>query len=46
MKEKVVIPEAEERKRKAKMTSRLCGLFVLLNLVLIGVIVSEILQLF
>ena len=46
MKEKVQIPEAEERKRKAKMTSRLCFLFVLLDFALLGVIVFELLELF
>ena len=46
MREKVAIPEAEERKRKAKMTSRLCALFLILDFVLLGVIVFELLQLF
>lgn len=45
MREKVIIPEAEERKRKAKMTSRLSALFLLLDFVLLGVIVFELLEL-
>ena len=45
MREKVVIPEADERKRKAKMTSRLCALFIIFDFTLLGVIVYEILQL-
>jgi len=45
MREKVAIPEAEERKRKIKMTSRLSVLFFFLDLALIGVIIYEILQL-
>jgi len=46
MREKVVLSETEERKRKARMTSRLCVLFVLLDLALLGIIVFEMLQLF
>ena len=46
MSAKVAIPEAEERKRKAKMTSRLCVLFVILDLALFGIIVFSLLQLF
>ena len=46
MREKVAIPEAEERKRKAKMTSRLCVLFFVLDFAVLGVIVFELLQLF
>ena len=43
---KVIIPEADERKRKAKMTSRLSFLFIILDLALLGVIIYEMLQLF
>lgn len=46
MSERVVLSEAEERKRKAKMTSRLCFLFVVLDLALFSVIIFELLQLF
>ena len=46
MREKVAIPESEERKRKAKMTSRLCALFLLIDFALLGVVVFELLQLF
>ena len=46
MGDKVILSEAEERKRKARMTSRLCVLFVLLDLALLGIIVFEMLQLF
>jgi len=43
---KVAIPEAEERKRKAKMTLRLSVLFIILDFTLLGVIVFQLLQLF
>ena len=46
MGDKVILSEAEERKRKARMTSRLCALFIVLDLTLFGVIVFELLQLF
>ena len=46
MAEKVAISETEERKRKARMTSRLCFLFAVLDLALLGIIVFELLQLF
>ena len=46
MGDKFILSETEERKRKARMTSRLCVLFVILNLALLGVIVFEMLQLF
>ena len=46
MAEKVLLSDVEERKRKARMTSRLCFLFVLLDLAIFGVIIYELLQLF
>ena len=46
MSAKVAIPEIEERKRKAKMTSRLCVLFLILDFTILGIIVFELLQLF
>ena len=46
MVEKVAIPAEDEQKRKAKMTSRLCVLFVILDFAVFGVIVYQLLQLF
>ena len=46
MRETIAIPESEEKKRKAKMTSRLCALFIVLDFTLLGLIVFELLQLF
>ena len=46
MGDKIILSEAEERKRKARMTSRLCVLFIILDLALFSVIVFELLQLF
>ena len=43
---KVIIPEADERKRKAKMTSRLLVLFIILDFTVLGIIVYQLLQLF
>ena len=43
---KVTIPVEDEQKRKAKMTSRLCVLFVLLDFAVFGVVVYQLLQLF
>ena len=46
MKSKVVLSEQEEKERKIRMTSRLCVLFVILDLALFGIIVFSLLQLF
>ena len=46
MSARAVLSESEERKRKAKMTSRLSFLFIILDLALLGVIIYEMLQLF
>lgn len=46
MSTKVYLSEEEERKRKARMTSRLCFLFAILDLVMLGLIVYGLLQLF
>ena len=43
---KIKLPPQEEKKRKARMTSRLCFLFVVLDFALLGVIIYEFLQLF
>lgn len=45
MRKKVVIPEADEIKRRTKMAGRLSALFILFDFALLGVIVYEILQL-
>ena len=46
MSTKVKLSEEEERKRKARMTSRLCVLFVVLDFAILSVVIFEILQLF
>ena len=46
MADKVVLSEEEERKRKIRMTSRLCVLFAILDVALVGVIIYGLLQLF
>ena len=43
---KIKLPPEEERKRKARMTSRLCFLFFILDFAMLGVVIFEILQLF
>ena len=46
MSTKVKLSEEEERKRKARMTSRLCVLFAVLDFAILSVVIFEILQLF
>lgn len=42
---RIALPPEEEKKRKVRMTNRLCFLFSIFIFVLIGIIVFEILQL-
>ncbi len=46
MKARIEISEQEEMKRKARMTSRLCFLFAVFDLAILGVLIYELLQLF
>ncbi len=46
MRARVEISQEEENKRKARMTSRLCVLFAIIDLVILGFLIYEILQLF
>ena len=41
---RIPLPPEEEKKRKVKMTKRLSFLFILIDFVLIGIIIFELLQ--
>lgn len=43
---KIKLPPEEEKKRKARMTSRLCFLFFVLDFAILGIVIYEFLQLF